>query len=190
MVAKTASDIKSLNNELAKLAKNFNGQIHELTKIVSSIKSDTVFIDNTKIVQLPNGVKAFKWDYEKIFDENNYRIIAGETQFRFDSITNTLIPLGTLITKDEFKFNLVQGLRTRKDGKVEMFVTSNYPKLLISELNSVLISPSTHPSLAQFSKKNKFNLSAYSGLGGTINLSNSTMVFGPQLGFGISYSFW
>lgn len=193
LVARNESDLKKLNEDMAKTVKKLKGKIHELTKLVGEIRADTVYIDTTTVVSIPDSiskdhnVKAFKWDYEKSFDVDNYRAIAGQTTFKVDSLTGKLQPIRTSITKDIIRFQLTQGLRTTEDGKVEMFATSTYPNFAVKELNSVIISPSTHPALKQFSKKKKFGFSLYAGYGGTLNLSNSTMIFGPQIGFGGTY---
>jgi hypothetical protein len=71
-----------------------------------------------------------------------------------------------------------------------MFATSNYPNFEVKELNSVLIDPDSHPALTQFTKKKRFSLGLYSGLGGTVNISNSTIIFGPQFGIGINWRLW
>lgn len=190
LVVKNNSDLKELNRELSDITKKFTGRIHELSQLIAQIKRDTTIIKNTTLVNLPGNVKGFKWSSEEVFDENNSRTIAGVTKFKFDSITKNLIPLETLITEDRVRFNIIQGLRTTKDGKVEMFASSNYPDFSASDLNSVIIDPKSHPSLTQFTKPKRFKLGVYGGFGTTLNLSNSTMMFGPQLGVGVSYTFW
>lgn len=190
LVAKNASDLKALNEDLAKINKNFAGKIHELTKILAKIDNKTTVINNTTLIDLPDNVQGFKWSFDKQYDNENSRSLAGITKFKYNKDANIFTPLETLITKDEINFNIIQGLRTRSDGKVEMFASSDYPNFSVSELNSVIIDPSTHPALKQFSKKKKFGISLYSGLGATLNLSNSNIIFGPQIGLGISYNLW
>ena len=190
LVAKNKMDVKNLNDKMGKLVKKFKGEVNELTRLLGQIKSDTVYIENTKFVKLPDNTNGFTWNYNKVFDSENSRTLAGVTKFKFDSITNSIIPLGTTITKDEIKFDLIQGIRTRGDGKVEMFAMSNYPNFIASELNSVLIDPSTHPALDKFSKEKRLKIGTYAGYGITTNLSNYTVIAGPQIGVGIIYSFW
>lgn len=190
LVAKNASDLKELNGELASLAKNFTGKIHELSNLVATIKGDTIIVDNTSLVNLPGNTNGFKWSYSETFDSENSRMLAGVTRFKYDSITNFIQPLETTITTDDIKFNITQGLRTTKDGKVEMFASSRYPNFGASELNSVIISPSTHPALKQFTREKRFKLGVYAGYGATINLSTSSVTAGPQIGAGATYSLW
>lgn len=190
LIAKNQKELKQLNSELADLAKTFTGKISELTKVVANIKGDTIIIDNTKLITLPDNTNAFKWAYNKSYDKDNYRNLEGLTKFKFDSITNLIEPLETIITRDDIGLGLVLGLRTVKDNKVEMFASSKYPNLMVSEFSSVIIDPDTHPALKLFSKKKRFGLSIYGGVGGTFDLSESKLVFGPQIGAGASYILW
>lgn len=187
LVAKNESDVKKLNNRLDDVRKKLTGKVSELTETLASIESDTIFVEKTEVVDLPDNTKAFSWYHSKVYDERNSRYISGQTRFRLDSTNNELRALGTTITRDEINFNVIQGLRTTKDGKVEMFATSDYPNFEVDELNSVIIEPSTHPALEKFTNKRKIRFGFYSGLGGTVNLSDSSITFGPQLGFGIIF---
>ena len=190
LVAKNASDLKELNGELASLAKNFTGKIHELSNLVATIKGDTIIVDNTSLVTLPDNTSGFKWDYSETFDSENSRSLGGITKFKYDSTTNFIQPLETIITTDNIKFNVTQGLRTTKDGKVEMFASSRYPNFGASELNSVIIDPATHPALKKFTAKKRFHLSVYGGYGATADLKNNEVILGPQVGGGVSYTIW
>jgi len=190
LVAKHKSDLEGLNHRMAKMVKEYDGEINELMDLVATIKSDTVIIDNTKLISLPNNTNGFTWSYNEVFDADNSRSFAGITKFKLDSLSNLITPLQTVITKDEIKFNITQGIRTRKDGKVEMFASSKYPKFAAEELNSVIIDPSTHPALDKFTREKRFKLGVYAGYGATINLSTSNVTAGPQIGAGATYSLW
>jgi hypothetical protein len=191
--------LADLNAELAEKVKDYEGKISSLTSTVVRLRGQVEELDSllTQVEDLTppddtTGVltKAFTWQYEKSFDDKNYRKIAGRTVFTIDTTTSIFQPLKTSITTDIIRFEITQGLRTRPDGTVEMFATSSYPNFEVEELNSVLISPETHPALKQFSERKKFGLGIYAGFGGTVNLSTSTMVFGPQIGFGASWKIW
>ena len=187
LVAKNESDVKRLNKRLANVKDNLNGKISELSETLANIKGDTIYIENTEVVNLPDSTRVFKWAYSKVYDKQNSRYISGQTRFKLDSTYNTITPLGTKITRDEINFNVIQGLRTTDDGKVEMFATSDYPNFDVTELNSVIIEPSTHPALEKFTKKRRVRFGFYSGFGGTVNLSDSSITFGPQIGLGIIF---
>lgn len=198
MVAQNQKDLKNLNEKMAKQLSKLEGKISSLTSTVIRLQGtiddmqdiDTELVDVSPPDSTGTSVKAFTWAYENQFDEDNYRKIAGRTEFSVDSSLFEFKPLRTRITEDVIRFQLTQGLRTTKDGKVEMFATSNYPNFEIEELNSVLIDPESHPALKQFSKRKKFNFGIYAGFGTTLNLSNSTLSVGPQFGIGGTWKLW
>ena len=192
LVAQNAKELAKLNEKMADKLGGLEGKISSLTSTVIELSGLVEDMDSivTQVVDVSppdstgTSIKAFRWSYEKRFDEDNYRAIAGETTFSVDSTLNVFKALKTSITKDIINFEITQGLRTTEDGKVEMFATSNYPKFEVKELNSVLIDPETHPALKKFSKRKRFNIGIYTGVGGTVNLSNFQMIFGPQFGVG------
>lgn len=190
LVAKHKSDVKDLNKNLSDVVKDYEGKIHELSVLNAEIKSDTIVITNTEFINYPNSIKSLKWSVNNKYDENNSRSIAGESKFKFDSINDKFRPLETVITKDVIRFNIIQGLRTAKDGKIEMFASSDYPGFSATELNSVIIDPTSHPVLKKFTKPKKFNLSVYGGYGATADLKNNALVIGPQVGGGLTYTIW
>jgi len=182
-------DLKDLNADLANELSKEKGKVSELTKYVISIKNkpkDTIKVPNY-IAVYPDGVKGLKWDYEKIYDANNYRKISGVSKFKIDTTNLSIIPLNTEIINDEINFDVIQGLR-EKDGNVEMFVRSNYPGFKVSELNSVIIDPKTHPVLKKFTKKKRFGVGTYAGYGLYIDNFKGTVGFGAQIGVGLSYN--
>tara|TARA_R110000851_G_scaffold237164_2_gene390006 strand:- start:1153 stop:1926 length:774 start_codon:yes stop_codon:yes gene_type:complete len=180
----TRANLKDLNQELADELKKEKGKVFELTKYVVNVKqnTDTVQIQNN-LIQYPNGVNALSWTYEKNYDKDNYRSIAGTSKFSIDSL-GVIKPLETSIFKDEINFSVVQGLR-KIDGKIEMFARSDYPGFKISELNSAIIDPKTHPVLKEFTTKKRFGFGLYGGYGATV--INSTVNVGPQVGLGLTY---
>ena len=193
LVAKNKKGLKTLNERLFKTLNNLdksNGKINELSEIIAKFKSGPYDIGDISVIYLPDNIRGFQWNYEKVYDSINSRYLNGITKFKLDTLTNTLTPLKTTITRDELNFRVIQGIRTRDDGKVEMFATSDYPGFTVKELNSAIIDPSSHPALTKFTKPKRFKLGVYGGYGATLNLSTSTLIVGPQIGGGATYSLW
>jgi len=188
LVANNEADMEELNHKIATEAKKFKGEIHELTILLGEISSDTIVIDNTTVVELPDGSKGMSWKYSQIYDEHNSRRLEGVTSFKYIS-RDSVQPLYTKITVDEINFKITQGVRTNDDGKVEVFASSTYPGFKTEELSSMIIDPANNPALKQFSKKKRWNFGIYTGYGATFNISASKVSTGPQLGFGIMYGF-
>lgn len=174
------NDLKNLNKKLDADLKNEKGKVHEINRIIATItQKDTIKIKNDVKVY-PNGVYGLKWKYNKQFDSINSRTIAGESKFKFNN--DSINDLGTEITADQIKFKLVTGLR-EKDGKVEIFATSNYPGLEVVELDGAIIDPKSHPVLKKFTKKTRWGVGPYVGFGVSNGLTPSV-----QIGLGVQYS--
>ena len=174
--------LKNLNEELDDELKKVKGKVNQLTKIIAEFETskDTVYITN-ELVVYKDGKYGLKWEHDTIFDSENSRFISGESKFSVDSM-GKVTPLYTTINEDRIKFNLIQGLR-EKDGKVEVFVKSDYPNFKVNELNSVIIDPHKHPVLKKFTKQKKFGIGPYVGVGITNNLDPTV-----QVGIGVQYS--
>jgi len=156
------------------------------TSLKASINNiDTIYIDSTKLISLKNGNRGIKFKFYKKYDSINSRNIEGITKFKYDTISNVITPLTTQITKDEINFNIIQGLRTTKDGKIEIFATSDYPNFKAKELNSIIIDPKKNPVITKFTKRKRIGVGFYGGLG--ISNSSLNVNVGPQVGFGVMY---
>ncbi len=183
------NDLKNLNSDLKKELDKEKGKVYELTSIIISIKNqpkDTIKIPNDVLVY-PDGSKGLDWKYEKIYDKNNSRFISGVSKFKIDTTSLAIIPLETLITKDEINFNIVQGLRETKEGNLEMFVRSDYPDFSVKDLNSVILDPNSHPLIKKYTKQKKFGIGPFVGYGVYINNFNGQVGLGVQIGIGIHY---
>lgn len=180
-------ELKNLNVDLAEELKKEKGKVRELTKIVSEIKSDTVYITNT-LITYPDGSYGLDWIHDKIFDDENERHIAGVSKFDLDS-NGVITPLETIITRDDIKFNLITGLRETKDGNVEIFVRSDYPNFVPSSIDGAIIDPKKHPVMKKFTKKKRFGIGPYVGLGLGVNMTpNANIGLGFNVGIGVHYS--
>lgn len=179
------NELSNLNSDLKKELDKEKGKVYELTKYVASIDNGPVDGVPTVVEVYPDSTQGLKWKYEKIYDSENYRLIAGESKFKIDSLGN-VTPLFTELTQDEIKFNVIQGLR-EKDGNIEMFVRSDYPAFKLDDLNSVIIDPKNHPVLKKFTKQKRFGIGPYVGYGVYINNFNGQVGLGAQIGIGIHY---
>lgn len=175
-------ELKDLNKDLASELKKEKGKVSELNTIVASIKNkpnSVIEVTNT-LIEYPDGTFGLKWSYDTIYDANNSRHLAGTSNFKLnDSIP---IALSTKITKDEINFKLVTGLR-EKDGNIEIFARSDYPGFEVIQLDGAIIDPKNHPVIQKFTKKKKFHVGPYLGVGIGTGLSIQ-----PQIGVGLTYS--
>jgi len=179
-------NLEQLNADLAAEVEKEKGKVREITRIVSEIKSDTVYITNM-LIEYADGTKGLSWEHDSLFDTNNERHIAGVSRFDIDS-NGVVSPLETTITKDDFKFNIVTGL-VERNGNVEIFVRSDYPNFTVSQLDGAIIDPKKHPVMKKFTKPKKWGIGPYVGVGIGVNTwPNTNVGVGFQFGVGVTYS--
>ena len=185
-------DLAELSKNLAAELKKEKGNVHELMDILAHIKiRDTIYITNT-LIKYSNGVYGLKWNYDTTFNAKNSRSIAGESQFKQDTIRTYVdgvekidiktTPMKTIISKDDMKFHLVTGLKENGDN-IEIFARSDYPGLTITDLEGAIIDPKTHPVITKFSKQKKWGVGPYVGIG-----IGSDLKFNLQIGLGVTFS--
>jgi len=83
---------------------------------------------------------------------------------------------------DEIGFSLVTGLR-KKDGKLEIFVRSDYPGFTLTKLDGAIIDPKKNPVFKEFIKKKRFHIGPMVGVG-----IGSGFQFTGFFGVGVTYS--
>jgi len=173
-------NLGNLNKDLENELKKISGKVYELNKIIGTIKKDTLKLENT-IIKYPNNEIGLLFEYKNTFDKNNYRILKGETKFKIiDSIN--IIPLYTKINDDEIGFDVITGLR-EKNGNLEIFVTTNYPNLVFTDVKGAIIDPRKNPVFKNINKRKKFNVGPFIGYGYSLNNLKPNVV----IGIGVSY---
>lgn len=176
-------NLMNLNTNLATELKKENGKVFELNSIIASLRNkpgDTVYIKTT-IIKYPDGSLGLSWKYDSVFNSKNSRHIYGISKFKLkDSlITNEK----TFITKDEINFNIVTGLRQNKDGKMEIFVRSDYPGFNITSLEGSILDTKDNPIFKTVDKPKRWGIGPYIGVG-----IGSSIIPSIQIGIGLSYS--
>jgi hypothetical protein len=187
-----SKDLEKLNKDLARDLKETDGKVHRLENLVATMGNtrpdggvDTIETKNT-VHHDADGSYGLKWGDTTNFDSLNFRQIVGVSDFRLirgDSNTYTVKPLTTKITNHKIGFKLKTGLRTNKDGMVEIFAESDYPNFQVTKMEGAIIDPNKHPVMKKFTRKKKFTVSGFVGYG--IQFNNGTIGYGPQIGVGL-----
>ena len=191
-VAETTKQLKELSEDISDAFKSFDGKLHEISILAGEIKNDTdqIATNTGDIIETPEGNHTYDWELNTKYDNENSRLLKGINSFKFNPVTNEYESLPTVITHDEIKFKLTQGLRTTEDGRVEMFASSTYPGFNVNSFESAIIDPKTHPALKEFTRERKWGIGLYGGYGMTANLKTNTVIVGPQIGVGVTYKLW
>lgn len=182
-------NLEDLNADLAEELSKTKGKVRELNKIITQIEADTVYIPTEVVIYVnDDSTKTYglSWEHDTTYSENNFRQLAGVSKFDLDS-NGIITPLETIITKDLINFSLTTGLR-EKDGNIEIFATSPYPNLVVTEMNGAIIDPKKHPVIKKFTKKKRFGIGPYVGVGIGVNTTPTVNVgLGFQIGIGVHY---
>jgi hypothetical protein len=176
-------NLKNLNSDLGIEINKENGKVFELNKIIASFKNNPggiVYIPTT-LIKYPNGEYGLDWKYDTIFNGKNNRHIAGTSKFFIKD--STITPDKTLLTRDEINFSLITGLKENKDGKMEIFVRSDYPGFNLINLEGAIIDPKDNPIFKTTDKPKRWGIGPYIGVGIGNSITPSI-----QIGIGISYS--
>lgn len=177
-------DLAKLNKELANELEKERGKVFELNQYILSIKPDIVYLP-VEVIEYQTisegiGIYGVSMDYDTIYSKNNYRHLQCLSKISIDSSYN-ILPLGGVIEKDEIGFDLITGLR-ELDGNIEIFARSNYPGLVITNMQGAIIDPDKNPILKKFTKPKKFGISVVAGIGTGI----STINYQPNIYYGIT----
>jgi hypothetical protein len=174
-------DLKDYSESLNKELKKIKGKVSELNIIIASVSTiDTLLIPNEVVVYADSSY-GLKWFSKQVFDENNSRYLEGVSKFHL--VKDSIIPLETEVTKDEFNFNLITGLKEGEDGVVSIFAKSDYPGFAIGKIEGAIIDPKKHPVLKKFTKQKKWGVGPYIGFGWSNSINPSI-----QVGIGVQYS--
>ncbi len=182
--------IESHSESLAKELSETKKDVFELTKLNAELKNEgPIVIENhDTIYASKDSIYSIGWEYEKKFTENSKRLLAGITKFKLThdfGITN----IETIVNDDIIDLSIILGMRETDDGDIEMFAKSDYPGFGVNGIESAIINPTSHPVLNRFTKpKSKIRFTINSGYGFTYSFQENKMVYGPQLGVGISWS--
>lgn len=173
-------DLRSLNSDLAEEVKKLKGKVLIVTKLVTVIKTDTHYVNNTLNTYASNKY-GLSWKYDTTFSVNNYRKLSGESFFRIDTTNNNVLPLSTRIDKDEIGISMVTGIR-EKNNNLEIFVEPRYPNMKVTDIQGAIIDPQKSDVLKKMFPVKKWSVGPYLGVG--VSVGKTVLI--PSVSFGVS----
>ncbi len=176
-------DLKNINQNLSNKIKSLEGEILYASNIISSIKTDTIFIEN-EVIRYPDGTNQLSWAYNKDYGNGNSRFLDGNSRFSIDLSDSafSILDKGTSITRDITNLSILTGL-TELDESYQIFVKTDYPGITFSNIEGAILDKKRF--LKQTQPNWIFGPSIYIGVGA--DPKNGTA--GPQIGLGISATF-
>ncbi len=173
-------ELKSLNSDLAEEIKKIKGKVIVINKIVTVIKTDTHYVNNT-LNSYASNKYGLSWKYDTTFSVNNYRKLAGESFFRIDTTNNSVVPLNTRLDKDEIGISMVTGIR-EKNNNLEIFVEPRYPNMKVTDIQGAIIDPQKSDVLKKMFPVKKWSAGPYLGVG--VSVGKTILI--PSVSFGVS----
>jgi len=173
------NQLKELNRDLYNEVKNLKGDVKMISTAAASIKSDPVYITNI-VTEYPDGMIDIAWGYDTIFSKGNSRRLAGISKIQYDS--TKVLDKGTTITTDELSMSITTGL-LKLDGSYQIFVKSNYPGMVISDIQGSIIDK----RMVQ-SDESTWIFGPYVGVGMGVDPMNRTIGPNVSIGLGLTYN--
>ena len=181
----TKENLEKLNKDLAKELNAMQGKVITLQKITSKVKGDTQYVITRETIY-KNGERSLDWKYDTTFSEGNYRKISGNSFFRIDTLNHKIVPGKTRINQDEIGFSFVTGIR-EKDKSIEIFVTSKYPGMVITDIEGAIVDPSKSEVLKRMFPNKKWSIGPYAGVGMSAGVGFSGQpIAGPTFNMGVA----
>ena len=188
-----SKDLKKFNEDLANEVKNLKDNPIVITKFVTKIVHDTLWleptIDSNNITWNSDStvrIIPFTWGDSTKYAPNNYRNIAGKYIIEVDTSLN-VVTKSFAITKDELGLSFTTGITENKDGLLEIFITSPYPGFKPTGIDGALIDPRESDVIKKFFPPKRWAIGPYVGYGVYVDPAKATVGTGVQLGVGISY---
>lgn len=128
------SNLEKANKELAQEVRETKGKVSQITQIGFKIIRDTVKLE-TKTEITDTTIKS-EFNFDSSYTPGNYRLLKGFTTYNF----KTKITIG-LLTKDEIGVKLVTGIKNLDQGKPEIFVRSDFPGFVVTQLEGAVLDP-------------------------------------------------
>lgn len=127
-------NLEKLNVDLARTVKNINGKVSSIIKSSVSVTRDS-FPVVVKAEMVDSTITA-TFDHDTTYSPGNYRKLSGFTQYNLRN-GNT----NAMVTKDKIGMTFTTGIKNFKEGKPEIFVTSDYPGFKVDSLAGAVLNP-------------------------------------------------
>lgn len=187
-------NLVDLNNGLANDVKKEKGKVVTLSKVVLTLTQNKEMLEKYadslqnvtgEPIELGGGDYDIPWTLNFTYDSINFDRFEGRTKVNLGPMM--LTHLNTQMISRTSSIGLTFGQKV-EDGKLRIFVNSNYPGLSPSSLEGVLIDPSTNMYLKKLMKKRMFLPNVWSvGVGGTVGYDFIHKQ--PALVFGVNVSY-
>lgn len=183
-------NLSKINLELNEEIKKLKANPIVIIKTNNVIKNDTIYIpiDSIKYDSI-NKSYLIPFLLDTIYSENNYRKLSGLVEFNvFDFKNLNLNKSKIWLFNDEIGFSMTTGIIENKDGKLEIFLKSDYPNLNVTKLDGGIIDPNESDVIKMLIDKNQKRFGIGFNIGYGININNNKINLSPYIGIGLNYN--
>lgn len=182
LIAENGS-LKELNSELHEEVKKQKGKVIYIQSSNGTITKDTSHQIHGTVKVINDTTFEISDSLTINYDSNNYKKFLVVTTISVDSNRKVKV-LKTNLKKDDLGFNLVTGLK-EENGKLRIFMKSDYPNLQFTKIDGALIDPKKSDVIRSFFPNKKWGLGIQGGYG-----INSQFRAGFYVGVGVQYNLW
>lgn len=184
------SDKKELGKKLKYLKDNPIVVVQYETIIEHDTTEIPVYVDNGGIVWGEDSIYKkipANWSKDTIYNQNNYRKLAGDFIISIDTSSNVKIE-NFLVTKDVMAMSFKTGITENKNNELEIFIQSDYPGFKPTMIEGSIIDPTQSKVIKKFFPPKRLGIGVYGGYGMYIDPNKFSFGSGLTFGLGISYN--
>lgn len=208
LLAATNDDLSLLSDELADEVEKQKGKVIYLSKINAELHDSITEISNKSkgssvtVKANADGTQDIDWSYEVHYDEFNSRQMEGKARIGFhdDSVIvkTTITDIGDsirieipvidednvviCIPKDIIRMSFSTGLEEAEDGKMKIYLKSDYPGFTPTKIEGALIDPQESELIKSYFPRKRFVVGPMIGGGLTSDIKLSIFI-----GVGVTY---
>ncbi len=178
-------DLKNGNKELYDEIKNLKDNPLVVTKVVTKYEIKEVATNSDSIKQTTDSLNnVWKNLYWSANEDNGYYSISGHTDVvsNFSKFSTTI---SNLTIPVKFTFDLIEG---KEDKQLKIIARSNNPYVKVEDIDGAVIDPTDIKTLKKCFPQKHWHLGISVGYG--IGIYNKTVIATPQIGLGLTYSFF
>ena len=187
----TEDQLKQVNAELSNEIEKYKKQkpIIITKEVIKIVYKDTTLYSSISSKLDSAGNKQFDitWSSDTTFSTSNYIKVNGMSYVKVDSTLNVL-KYGSSLDSLELGAKLYLGAVEEKNGMLKLNARTDFPGLVFTDVEGYLVDPMQTKSFKKLTKKKRFGLSGFGGIG--TYFDDGGIRFIPTVGVGLTYDFF
>ena len=171
------NELREVNSNLYNEVKHLKDHPLIVTKTKTEFQVDTIYMTSTGITEITDSLNNQQYKLNWVYNDHDYFNIDGYTLVN-NKVTDYSTVLNNLKVNQELSLNVID------NGKnLSVIVKSDNPYIKVSGMQSVVIDPTTSPSIKKYFKQKRWSLGPSISIGVDQNLRKSI-----NLGISLQYT--